>query len=286
MSLFGRNDNPAPPEAPAPQQFAVSAATKRRIGELRGEDGRGALFTSDLSVNEFLLVRQTGFEPIGLVMGSSMYHVGFVTPSGWAQSMEVESLSQAMYTARELAMTRMEEEAHALGADGVVGMRLEVGRYDWAEDLADFMAVGTAVRFTGAPGTFRTNEGKPFTSDLSGQDFAVLMGMGYAPRGLVMGSCVYHVAHQTWKQYRSTANKNVEMVAFTQAMYDTREIAMERMQTEAKALGAEGIVGARVEEKSHGWDSHVIEFLAVGTAVSRHPSAKAQPPTLVLPVTG
>jgi uncharacterized protein YbjQ (UPF0145 family) len=182
-------------------------------------------------------------------------------------------------------MSRMEDEAQALGADGVVGMRLEIGRYDWGEDLADFMAVGTAVRHAGGQ-SFKTREGKPFTSDLSGQDFAVLTSMGYAPLGFVMGSCVYHVAHQTWKQYRATVNKNMEMGAFTQAMYDAREIAMDRMQSEAKDLGAEGIVGVRVEEKSHAWDSHIIEFLALGTAVARHPGAKSQTPTLVLPVTG
>jgi uncharacterized protein YbjQ (UPF0145 family) len=283
MSLFGRNDSPAQPEAVP--TFAVSVASRRRIGELRGEDGRGTLFTSDLSVNEFLLVRQSGFEPLGLVVGSSMYHVGFQTPSGWSQNREVESLSQAMYTARELAMTRMEDEADALGADGVVGMRLDIGQYEWGEGLAEFMAMGTAVRHAGGQ-PFRTRHGKPFTSDLSGQDFAVLTTMGYAPLGLVMGSCVYHVAHQTWKQYRATVNQNIEMAAFTQAIYDAREIAMERMQAEAKELGAEGIVGMRIEEKSHQWESHVIEFLAVGTAVARNAAAKAQPPTLVLPVTG
>ena len=78
-------------------------------------------------------------------------------------------LTQAMYHARELAMTRMEAEADALGADGMVGVRLEVGRYEWGESLAEFLAVGTAVR---APTeSHRTPKGLPFTSDLSGQDF-------------------------------------------------------------------------------------------------------------------
>ncbi len=278
--MFGKNQQPQ-----APPDFAVSAPMKQRIAQLTGADGGSPLFTSDLSVNEFLLVTQAGFEPLGLVVGSSMYHIGFVTPAGWTESTEVTSLSQAMYTARELAMTRMEEEAHALGADGIVGMRLEVGRYDWCSDGADFMAVGTAVRHRERQ-PFRTRHGKPFTSDLSGQDFAVLISMGYSPLGLVMGTCVYHVAHQTWKQAWATAGQNVEIGAFTQAIYDARELAMERMQAEAKELGAQGIVGVRIEEKSQGWDSHVIEFLAIGTAIARNPAAKGEPPTLVLPVTG
>ena len=43
---------------------------------------------------------------------------------------------------------------------------------------------------------WRNNKRQPFTSDLSGQDFWTLIRAGYAPLGLVMGSCVYHIAHQ------------------------------------------------------------------------------------------
>src|ERR1700748_1570322 len=88
------------------------------------------LFTSDLSVNEYLCVEKAGFEPVGLVVGSSIYHIGF-QPSRWQASQEMGVLTQAMYSARELAMTRMEEEAEQLDADGIVGVRLDVGRYEW-----------------------------------------------------------------------------------------------------------------------------------------------------------
>jgi uncharacterized protein YbjQ (UPF0145 family) len=61
--------------------------------------------------------------------------------------------------------------------------------------------------------------------------------------------------------------RNAELSHFTQALYEARELAMTRMQEEARALGAEGIVGVQLIEKSHFWGSHVIEFLAIGTAV-------------------
>ena len=57
------------------------------------------------------------------------------------------------------------------------------------------------------------------------------------------------------------------MTNYTQALYDARELAMERMQAEAISLGAQGVVGTQISERSHGWGSHVIEFFAVGTAV-------------------
>src|SRR5450631_370141 len=234
-------------------------------GRARLQQNRAGLFTSDLSINEFLLVRQAGFRPLGLVIGSSIYHIG-LQMANYRQNQELTVLSQAMYEARELAMTRMEEEAEQLGADGVVGVRLDIGRYEWGEHLAEFIAVGTAVKHAGGE-LHRAPSGRPFTSDLSGQEFWTLLQTGHRPVGMVMGSCVYHVAHQSMRQSLRNTGRNVELPNFTQALYDARELAMERMQAEALEAKAEGIVGVHIEEKSHGWGSHVIEFFAIGTAI-------------------
>jgi len=246
-------------------------------GRARLEQNKRGLFTSDLSVNEFLLVQDAGFDPLGLVVGSSIYHIGY-QQSRWNQSQEMEVLSQAMYHARELAMTRMEEEADDLGADGIVGVRLDVGRYEWGEHMAEFIAIGTAIRHREGK-LHRAPNGRPFTSDLNGQDFWTLIRSGHRPVGMVMGSCVYHVAHRGFLQTLRQTGQNVELANFTQALYDARELAMERMQAEAEALKAEGIVGVQLQEKNHGWGSHVIEFFSVGTAIvpSGEPATLASP---------
>jgi len=58
---------------------------------------------------------------------------------------------------------------------------------------------------------------------------------------------------------------------------------MQRMQTEAQELEAEGIVRVSLSERSHGWGSHVIEFFALGTAiVATGEGAKIEPPVTVL----
>jgi uncharacterized protein YbjQ (UPF0145 family) len=248
-----------------PQGNDLPVHARERLTSMRGDARHHALFTSDLSVNEFLLVREAGFDPVGLVVGSSIYHIGYQR-ANWSQNQEMEVLTQAMYHARELAMTRMEEEADALGADGIVGVRLEVTRHEWGEALAEFVAIGTAIRSRNGQ-HFRNTHGMPFTSDLSGQDFWTLLRAGYRPVGMVMGNCVYHVAHQGIGQWFNQVGRNVEMTNYTQALYDARELAMERMQSEAMSLNAQGVVGAQIIERSHGWGSHVIEFFAVGTAV-------------------
>jgi uncharacterized protein YbjQ (UPF0145 family) len=285
----------APPQTgseEAPQAAAYEAGSlaglpdsgRERIARMKRDIERG-FFTSDLSVNEFLLVKEAGFEPLGLVLGSSIYHIGY-QQAQWNQSQEMGVLTQAMYHARELAMTRMEEEADQLGADGIVGVRLEVGRYAWGEDMAEFIAVGTAVKHRGGE-LHRAPNGRPFTSDLSGQDFSTLLRAGYRPVGLVMGNCVYHVAHQSMRQTWRQIGRNVELTNFTQALYEARELAMGRMQAEAEELQAGGLVGVRLSEASHGWGSHVIEFFSIATAVipvsDDHIIEK---PALVLPLVG
>ena len=102
-----------------------------------------------------------------------------------------------------------------------------------------------------------------------------------------MGTCVYHVAHQGLLKSLRQMGRNVEMENYTQALYDARELALSRMQAEAEAEKARGIVGAQVKESSHGWGSHVIEYFAVGTAVTELAgSPPAESPAMVLPLVG
>ncbi len=238
-------------------------------------------FTSDLSVNEFLLVKEAGFQPLGLVMGSSIYSISARDLQS-ARPGEIQALTQALYQSRELAMERMEEEAAELGADGIVAVRLTVSVHAWGTNLIEFLAIGTAVAHGSAQGSYRTHEGKPFTSDLSGQDFWTILNAGYRPLGLVMGNCVYYVGPPA----PPTAETG-ELAAATQALYDARELAMERMQVEAESLQAEGIVGVTVDETNHTWGPTLLEFSAIGTAVTAIRADHQIPrPALVLPVNG
>ena len=249
-----------------------------RLRRMRG-DGGAPLFTSDLSVSEFVLLEQMGWRPLGLVLGSSIYHVG-IQYGNFYQNQEMNYLTAAMYEARELAMTRMEEEADVLGADGIVGVRLEVGGYAWAENALEFTAIGTAVKAPADSGAWRTRDNKPFTSDFSVQDFYKLVSStGYVPRELVLGNCVYHIAHQGFMQQMRTLGNNIELNNYTEAIYDARELAMARMQAEAESHGADGIVGMQIVEKTHIWSPHVIEFMAIGTSVEKRGEPKTVPLT-------
>jgi uncharacterized protein YbjQ (UPF0145 family) len=345
-----------------PKDLPVHA--RERLADMRAR----SLFTSDLSVSELLLVREAGFDPVGLVMGTSIYQVAPTIPqlADHVPGCELVDTTRALYHARELAMNRMEAEAEALGADGIVGVRLTVnlaldpnrqqfqqyrtwtkwakqqgfrrplaqavptagwwpgwsqlatvqwqrwcGMMGWAQiplppwaqpsgptsyafgaNTAEFIAIGTAVRHRGGGGLYRNKAGKPFQSDLSGQDFWMLVRCGYRPVGFVMGNCVYYVPpgllQAPWRQ-------NCELSAYTHALYDARELAIERLQDEAEALGATGIVGVTIAERQHSWRAapwnvgnaalqtgEVIELFVIGTAVVAGEGAELGDPQLVL----
>ena len=246
-----------------------------RLRAMRGTGDQPAFFTSDLSVDEFLLVEQAGFEALGLVLGSSIYHVGFQWQK-WSVSQELPILTRAMYEARELAMTRMEEEADLLGADGVVGVRLVFKEYAMDEGVLEFQAIGTAIRHREQKGTMRTKDNRPFTSDLSGQDLWKLVRAGYRPVSLSMGACVYHIAHLSFMQALKQVGRNQEMKIYTEATYAARELALD------DAVGSgptrRGRRGRRARGRSNwGWGANAIEFFAVGTAVAPVPVRHSVP---------
>ena len=85
----------------------------------------------------------------------------------------------------------------------------------------------------------------------------------------MLGTCVYHIAHQGMMQSLRQTGQNQEMLQFTQGVYEARELALARMQAEADAARASGIVGVTVEVTNHVWGAHATEFLATGTAVRR-----------------
>jgi uncharacterized protein YbjQ (UPF0145 family) len=216
------------------------------------------LFTSDLSVNELLLTRQRGYQPLSQVMGSSIYHVGwqYTRQYGWGtSSQELTTLSQAHQHAAMLALGRLEQEATLLRAHGVVGVRFTRRNYEWGSDLLEYTAIGTAIRLPDMPLGQR-----PFLSDLSGQEFWTLLQAGYYPAGVVTGYCSYYVAlgSQMTRQLQGwwgMGGNNQEIVPFAQAIYTARHLAMTRAEEMARNMRSLGIVGMHIEN-----DRRIIEY--------------------------
>nr|WP_155723152.1 heavy metal-binding domain-containing protein [Gluconobacter potus] len=115
---------------------------------VRASGGRVA--TSDFSVRELLVVEQAGFRALGLCLGNSIWKVQANTQFR-NTSYELTDLTGAMYGAREKAVEIMREEAEQLGADGIVGTRLEISQLA-DSGMLEFRAFGTAIVHAEASG--------------------------------------------------------------------------------------------------------------------------------------
>jgi uncharacterized protein YbjQ (UPF0145 family) len=62
------------------------------------------------------------------------------------QNQEMVQFTQGIYEARELALSRMQDEATEASASGIVGVDVKVSNHVWGEHATEFFATGTAVR--------------------------------------------------------------------------------------------------------------------------------------------
>jgi uncharacterized protein YbjQ (UPF0145 family) len=278
----------------------LPAAAEARVAGIRASGTWGSALTS----GEFAAIRSVGFEPIGQVFGAAVFGVaygdGYSCPRTSASSAEAEQVSpsdqqaerdgqgpgrdedgplgplvRAMDQARLTAVERLTAECAELGGDGVVGLRVSRGSFLLGGQ--EFTAVGTAVRARGAAVGAR-GEPVPFTSDLSGQDFAKLIMAGWVPAGLVLGVAI-GACHDDWQTTRQTRlwSGNREVVGWTDVVNQSRRDARDRLGRDIERLGAEGAVIARMQLRvsmrdcpaQPGRRDHIVEASILGTAVAR-----------------
>jgi uncharacterized protein YbjQ (UPF0145 family) len=274
----------------------LPSVAEARMAEIR----RSGTWGSSLSTSEFAAIRSTGFEPVGQVLGAAVYNVGytggFSCPGAWtgfgrygAPAVGVTTVSgdgnfgsfgpmvATLYEARRTAIARMTTECAELGGHGVVGVSLSIGAFPTGG--LEFKAIGTAVR---APGAALA---RPFTSDLSGQDFAKLFLDGWMPVGLALGISV-GARHDDWLTVTQTrwGAGNMEVHGYSDVMTQTRHDAREQMERDVARQGADGVVvstvTARVRDRDcpaqEGRRDHIVEATLIGTAITRfHASSRA-----------
>jgi uncharacterized protein YbjQ (UPF0145 family) len=207
-----------------------------------------------------------GYEPQDIVNGAAVVRLGYNGKNTLHpfRNYEVGRLSSLLRNTREHAVEEMEKQCREVDAAGVIGVHLDFQGTE-TEDLVTFVASGTAVRAID-PGR---HEGAPvFTSSLSGQDFHLLLRGGCTPVGFVVGTSVFHFGWRTFGRWAASQGHSVEMTSVTESLYAARESAIAQLQRHAVRLGADGVIDVKVIERADVWGSHVIEFVAYGTAIT------------------
>ncbi|MGW1169452.1 heavy metal-binding domain-containing protein [Streptomyces sp. NPDC001153] len=281
-------------------------AAAARIAEVRSS----GTWSSALSTGEFAALRAVGFEPVGQVMGSAVYHVGrsgrywgyhdclyagvWYAPGRTCARVALSGrgapsagLVEVLDRARRSALDRMTAECSALGGDGVVAAQLTVAPFAAQPHCLEFKVVGTAVR---AAGTVRAPQ--PFTCHLDGQGFAKLVTAGWVPVELLYGMSVgvCHDDYTTRAQTRSWSN--TEVSGWSDLVQAVRSDARAHLEGQTGRRGGDGVILSAgrlriwgepcMRSGNNDQEDHVAEATLLGTTVARFTARQEPPRTLTV----
>ena len=266
---------------------------------------RAPVRTSLLSVPEATSLDAAGFDIVGDVMGSAVLRSSWYATGGCGWAIGSTGPAKVYGTGSRWngyggyiervtggyrrALTRLSAEAAAMGADGVVDIRMR--DHDVAENSREYSAIGTAVRARS-----RVRAPKPFTTVLSGEDVAKLLISGWVPMTLelAMEVAIRHDDQATQMQGRDSVfnRDNLEIAGYTELATYTRHSVRQKLAAKVAAAGADGVVVSELtfdmrERDSGGHSDHIAESTIVGTTIGRFADKffTAPPPTLrILPL--
>ena len=241
--------------------------------------GQSHFFTTSASGTELYCHLDAGYAPISFVMGNVAYALGIGRGiTGGLSTLargEVHQYSEMYNRIRHLALFRLRREAASVGANAVVDVRIDLRPF--GPGIVELLMTGTAARHPALAADSR-DPAQVATSELSGAEIFSLAQLGYAPVQLVMATSVYSLGLVGGIGASFAALAKGELRELTELVYGARENCLALLQREATAIGAERVIGNRLQirELAPG----LIEVVAVGTAVRRSPGIAPHSSTL------
>lgn len=199
--------------------------------------------------------------PGEIVVGNSVNALGFLGSIGAGVGNilggEIAQITAAIHDGRAHAFSRMAAEAAHHEASGVAGVTSELRSLSGS---TEFLFVGSAVHI---PGYAR----EIFTSAGDAQELYCHMDAGYQPLQHVFGNVAYSmgVGGSILGSLKTLVRGEVRQ--FSDIFNVTRHLALERVVKQAKAAGANSVVGIRTTVQK--WMG-VHEMLMTGTATFNH----------------
>ncbi|HWC90753.1 MAG TPA: heavy metal-binding domain-containing protein [Pirellulales bacterium] len=216
-----------------------------------------------------------GYTPIKFVFGNVAYSIGIGgTLLGGLKSLgrgEIKEFSDVFNHTRHLALQRIVAEGQAVGANAVIGIETRVLPFQGVHEM---MMLGTASRNSNLPAS---HDAQPVTSDLTCEEMWNLTNMGYYPLKLLLGTAVYSLGLVGGLKAAFKSFSRGEISDLTSLIYDAREHAIGLISDEAKAIGADDVVGIKTHIHEFG---SLLEFMAIGTAIKLHPGVTTETPSL------
>lgn len=231
-------------------------------------------------LRSLLLVIDRGFEPTGLLMGAGVYRIwrpSTCTGFGmgrYGQPLVYTSYENALRDAWEGVVARLESEASAAGAHGVLGVSVT---QTWVPgtNVLQLQLMGTGVRLPDVAPLPR-----PFLSNLAMEDFLKLVIAGWVPCGLAWGVAAVHVHGNDMSPLLQGAGwTNAELPVPTEGVRLTRDRLDEQARATLARCRAAGAVATTLtlQRVSQGCGGVLIDGLIVGTGVVRYRSGLGRP---------
>ncbi|HEY3997225.1 MAG TPA: heavy metal-binding domain-containing protein [Candidatus Xenobia bacterium] len=219
-----------------------------------------------LSGNEIFCLQLKGMIPGELVMGNSVYSMGFLGSIGSSfRSIvggEVKAVTDMVHQGRQLSFQRLMEDAGRHGADGITGVTSELVAHP---QNVEFLSVGSAVHETeGAQGRIH------FSTASNAQDLYCAIDAGFLPTRFVFGNVCYTIGVGGGMLASLKALGRGEIPEYTRMFNDTRRLALDRMVEEARLAGANAVVGIKTSIVPFK-QGLMQEMVMVGTAC-QHPA--------------
>lgn len=215
---------------------------------------------SGFSGNEMYCLNLVGFTPGNLLVGNSVFSMGFIGSVGSSIKTfiggEIKQVTNMIAEGRRLSLNRFNDELAASGGVGASGVTSELIFHD---GNIEFLTVGSTIHSESAP-----NQGQ-FTSSADGQELFCQIDSNYSPLGFVFGNVAYSngFAKGILGSIRQLAKGEVRQ--YSDIFNTTRNIALERIIDEAKSKNANSIVGIRTSILPVGTNG-VQEMIMIGTA--------------------
>lgn len=217
-----------------------------------------------LSGNEMYCLHLKGFEPGELVIGNSVYSMGFLGSVGAGLKTivggEVAQVTEIIHDGRQNALERMVKEAEDEGGVGITGVSSEL---IWQGGNVEFLSIGSCIHHEG-----KKVEKLAFSTSANGQELYCQLDAGFMPLRFVFGNVAYSigVGGGIVGGLRSLARGEVK--EFSDIFNETRHRALWRITEEAREAGGNAVVGIQTTILPL---AGMQEMVMVGTA-SRHAS--------------
>ena len=217
-----------------------------------------------LSGNEIYCLHLKGMTPGDLVIGNSVFSMGFLGGIGAGfRGMvggEVQQLTSVIHEGRMEGYKRMVSEASQRGAMGITGVTNELRHF---HGQTEFLSVASCVhRQTGG------QESIQFTTSADGQELYCQLDAGFQPIRFVFGNIAYSVSVAGGVLGGLKSLARGEIKEFSDVFNATRHHCLERITGEARSVGANAVIG--IETRTMTFQG-AHEMLMLGTA-SRHPA--------------